>query len=127
MSIYFHLREYEGRSLEIMARPSSANITIMWGGKPVASMQPHQSQELIQYLVNHGRVNLTKLAEGKATRDKSLCVCQDTNGRGCSIHFEPDECTGGAMSNGHVPSIPVGTISASADADVVRLSPDEPR
>lgn len=61
--------------LEIFTNASSGQIGIMLNGVAVGSIPKQATQEILQYLVNHNRIDLEEVAEAKRVKDSDECTC----------------------------------------------------
>lgn len=90
--IFFNVSTYKGSNVELFINKASGQIGVMYDGQSVGCLPKAETQEIVQYLVNHDHVDLDELKSGKQAKDSDPCTCKFTNGGArfrdrCPKHF----------------------------------------
>lgn len=72
MSMFFGAGSHQGEQIEIEAdiNPHKQNLYITQGGRSLGVMRNNEVQQMMQYIVNRGGVDLDQLIAGKAEKDR---------------------------------------------------------
>lgn len=90
--LFFHLSEFQGKNVEIFVNKASGQLGVMYDGKAVGALSPVDTKQALQYLVNHDRIDLDEIAEGKRIKDSDDCTCTTLRdgvrySSSCAKHF----------------------------------------
>ena len=89
---YFSAGRYKDEPLELQTSLSHGQVNVLHAGILIGSLQPHEVTQLVQWLVNHDKVDLAYITDRKQFFDEAECKCTGSGAfskgkPSCPTHF----------------------------------------